>query len=276
MIGREQRITKRCTGVAAGGCSVFRASTGRNPVNAVVTTFFGRRMPKQPSQKTKTAVLFICTLSLACTMHVVCNIKALAGWQYDYSVFLATIDNVTQHGRIPSRKEMLEKCDSDGAFPITDGAGGFVDLTPGRNTVQYYANASFAERSVKWKVHVQYAIRKTTEEQIINQYTNFRTGPMFMITPKPPEPGNSFGSRIPGDINIIWLDVQQSSTSFVDDLQADRDYLIEGQIRNASHLAIMTFFGVHAVYHLDGELSDGNKRNLFYIVGISDARITPL
>ena len=30
-------ITKRCTGVAAGGFSVFRASTGRNPVNAVVT-----------------------------------------------------------------------------------------------------------------------------------------------------------------------------------------------------------------------------------------------
>jgi hypothetical protein len=29
-------ITKRCTGVAAGGFSVFRASTGRNPVNAVV------------------------------------------------------------------------------------------------------------------------------------------------------------------------------------------------------------------------------------------------
>jgi hypothetical protein len=30
------RITKRCTGVAAGGFSVFRASAGRNPVNAVV------------------------------------------------------------------------------------------------------------------------------------------------------------------------------------------------------------------------------------------------
>jgi hypothetical protein len=29
-------ITKRCTGVAAGGFSVFRASTGRNPVNAIV------------------------------------------------------------------------------------------------------------------------------------------------------------------------------------------------------------------------------------------------
>ncbi|MFM7869749.1 MAG: hypothetical protein ACKPHU_36475, partial [Planctomycetaceae bacterium] len=29
-------ITKRCTGVAAGEFSVFRASAGRNPVNAVV------------------------------------------------------------------------------------------------------------------------------------------------------------------------------------------------------------------------------------------------
>jgi len=28
--------TKRCTGVAAGGFSAFRASTGRNPVNAIV------------------------------------------------------------------------------------------------------------------------------------------------------------------------------------------------------------------------------------------------
>jgi hypothetical protein len=233
-------------------------------------------MPKQPSQKTKSAVLFICTFSLAYTMHVVCNIKALAGWQYDYSVFLATIDNVTQHGRIPTREEMLEKCDSDGAFTITDGAGGFVDQTPGRDTVQYHANASFAERSVKWKVHVQYSMRRSLEEQIINQYSNFSTGPMFMIVSTPPEPRNSFGSRSPGDIEIIWLDVQQSSTSFVDDLQADRDYLIEGQIRKASHSAIPQFFGVHAVYHLYGELSDKNKRNLCFIVGISDARITPL
>ncbi len=29
-------LTKRCTGVAAGGFSVFRVSAGRNPVNAVV------------------------------------------------------------------------------------------------------------------------------------------------------------------------------------------------------------------------------------------------
>jgi hypothetical protein len=33
-------ITKRCTGVASGGFSVFRASTGRNPVNAVVALAF--------------------------------------------------------------------------------------------------------------------------------------------------------------------------------------------------------------------------------------------
>jgi hypothetical protein len=32
----RKRRTKRCTGVAAGGFSVFRDSTGRNPVNAVV------------------------------------------------------------------------------------------------------------------------------------------------------------------------------------------------------------------------------------------------
>lgn len=34
--------TKRCTGVAAGGFSVSRASTGRNPVNAVVRFLFAR------------------------------------------------------------------------------------------------------------------------------------------------------------------------------------------------------------------------------------------
>jgi hypothetical protein len=32
----SSQLTKRCTGVAAGGFSVFRTSTGRNPVNAVV------------------------------------------------------------------------------------------------------------------------------------------------------------------------------------------------------------------------------------------------
>lgn len=32
----NDRITRRCTGVAAGGFSVLRASAGRNPVNAVV------------------------------------------------------------------------------------------------------------------------------------------------------------------------------------------------------------------------------------------------
>ncbi len=34
--GEQSQLTKRCTGVAAGGFSVFRASPGRNPVNAVV------------------------------------------------------------------------------------------------------------------------------------------------------------------------------------------------------------------------------------------------
>ena len=40
----NDRITRRCTGVAAGGFGVLRASAGRNPVNAVV-----RREPNFPA-----------------------------------------------------------------------------------------------------------------------------------------------------------------------------------------------------------------------------------
>jgi hypothetical protein len=48
-------ITKRCTGVAAGGFSVFRASTGRNPVNAVVML---GRIASQVEQRGDGAMLF--------------------------------------------------------------------------------------------------------------------------------------------------------------------------------------------------------------------------
>jgi hypothetical protein len=41
------RPTRRCPGVAAGGVSVFQASTGRNPVNAVVRPYTMLLDPQQ-------------------------------------------------------------------------------------------------------------------------------------------------------------------------------------------------------------------------------------
>ncbi len=49
----RSNITKRCTGVAAGGFSVFRASTGRNPVNAVVLLPIGDNTMKLMTQTEK-------------------------------------------------------------------------------------------------------------------------------------------------------------------------------------------------------------------------------
>ncbi len=49
---RKRLNNKACTGVAAGGFSVFRASTGRKPVNAVVRALKGYRERRSNSETT--------------------------------------------------------------------------------------------------------------------------------------------------------------------------------------------------------------------------------
>ncbi len=81
------------------------------------------------------------------------------GWRLDIVAFDTHLSELVSNARVPD-KPSLEKrvtvvpgngeTDSE-VVPVTDGAGGFVDMAPAEDTVQFQVNKALKGQKVKWE-----------------------------------------------------------------------------------------------------------------------------
>jgi hypothetical protein len=81
------------------------------------------------------------------------------GWRLDVVAFDTYLSELVGNARVPD-KPSLEKrvtvvpgsgeTDSE-VLPVTDGAGGFLDMAPAEDTVQFQVNKAINGQKVKWK-----------------------------------------------------------------------------------------------------------------------------
>lgn len=85
--------------------------------------------------------------------------RSSEGWQSDIVAFDTYLGELTDKARIPDKPSLekrvailpgSEETNSE-VLPVTDGAGGFVDLAPAEDTVQFQVNNALKGQKVKWE-----------------------------------------------------------------------------------------------------------------------------
>ena len=85
--------------------------------------------------------------------------RSSEGWQSDIVAFDTYLGELVGKGKIPDRPSLekritlvpgSEKTTSE-VLPVTDGAGGFIDLAPAEDTVQFQVNSALKGQKVKWE-----------------------------------------------------------------------------------------------------------------------------
>ncbi len=86
------------------------------------------------------------------------------GWRSDILAFDSYLSELVGKASVPDRSSLEKRVSSisggdeasSEVLPITDGAGGFVDLAPAEETVQFQVNNALKGQSVKWEFELAY------------------------------------------------------------------------------------------------------------------------
>ncbi len=81
-------------------------------------------------------------------------------WRTDLVAFDKFLSELVAKGRVPSKQELANrikispqgKLANSEVVPVTKGAGGFIDLKPGQDTVQFRANEALQGEKVTWEL----------------------------------------------------------------------------------------------------------------------------
>ena len=73
-----------------------------------------------------------------------------AAWRTDLVAFESHLKKLTAAGRTPTKEEFSAKPDEE-VNCITDGAGGLIDLTPGKDTMQFRVNEALKGKTIRWE-----------------------------------------------------------------------------------------------------------------------------
>jgi hypothetical protein len=84
--------------------------------------------------------------------------QANEAWKIDVVAFDKYLGELAANARVPTKEDLVKRITArpgDGGLntevmPITDGAGGLVDLKPAKGTVQFRVNEALKGKKVKW------------------------------------------------------------------------------------------------------------------------------
>lgn len=85
--------------------------------------------------------------------------RSSEGWQSDIVAFDTYLEELVGKAKVPDKPSLekrvtvipgSEELNSE-VLPVTDGAGGFVDLSPAEDTVQFQVNKALKGQKVKWE-----------------------------------------------------------------------------------------------------------------------------
>lgn len=182
-------------------------------------------------------------------------------WQNDYASFVESLRKLSLQGDIPTRTELTKKYDENLCFPITDGAGGFIDLSPLPGTLQFRANDCYSDRKVSWKIRLAH--------DAFQSPNYLPTHSAVWLFPHPPGTLSDLSDDDSAEVLVLGLLIEQPPQGGLDALKAGEEYILSGQIGDARQTDILLFRGVHVAYHL----GSGKSNSIGYIVGLSNTRI---
>jgi len=180
-------------------------------------------------------------------------------WDIDPVAFDVHLAQLTTKSRVPKIEDLVGRPMAE-VMPITDGAGGFVDLKPAPDTVQHRVNEALKGKKVKWTVVL------ATDEMNMYGVTSLMPDLGFDMS-------RSFADAAPDEIphlNLIMLKAPTRPEGAGLFKAGDR-VIIEGTIGDSSRntgFLVVSYVGPVAIYHLD------NVGHPIFWVGLTDARIS--
>lgn len=203
-------------------------------------------------------IVTVLTLALSCVLFTsvssrsACDTQS-AKWQSDYSVFLARLHVLVEHGDTPSVKTLEAKEDS---VVITDGVGGWIDRSAAKGTIQYQVNELCHGKKVTWEVILAL-------DPVIDDVTS-----TWAIVPEP--------SKKQRHARVLFISMGKSKRPKELNLKKGSKIRLEGVLGDArknKRFLFNGFTGVNAVYHL--RLDDDEDITAFTI-GFHSVTIRPI
>jgi hypothetical protein len=180
---------------------------------------------------------------------------AKESWQRDYSQFLDTLHRFRERGEVPSKKLLVGKYEREEGFPITDGAGGWIDLSPAPKTVQGLVNTAFPRKKVSWEFVLALNPQMTPEP--------IKT---LLLVPKL--------SKSEKHGRVVGICLPVTALKEKAKIQRGCKIRLEGVIGDfKQRMPLFGFTGVNVIYHLVSE--DDEERTAFWI-GMREAKLTLL
>ncbi len=179
-------------------------------------------------------------------------------WDVDPVAFDVHLAQLTAKARVPKIEDLVGRPIAE-VMPTTDGAGGFVELKPAPDTVQYRVNEALKGKKVKWTV------------VLVADEMN-----MYGVTSLMPDLGfdmsRSFADAAPDEIPHLHLIMLKAPTrpEGAGIFKAGDRVIVEGTIGDSSintGFMVVSYVGPVAIYHLE------NVGHPIFWVGLTDARI---
>ena len=178
-------------------------------------------------------------------------------WRSDFRVFTETLQAVASGGKVPSLGALGRELSAsrEGITLISDGSGGFIDLSAEPDSVQDKVNRYFAGAWVRWSVilseEVIWGIRQTVG-----------------IVPEQFPPNTVRTGRLK-QAEVFRVRIPKDSLPRRSDFKIGETIVIEGRIGDAAESTYRNGTGIQAAYHYR---AFGKDRTV-YIVGLEDVTI---
>jgi len=213
-------------------------------------------------------IVIVLTLALVCVQFTslssfsACDAKP-AKWQADYSVFLARLHALAEHGETPTIKMLEAKKDS---FLISDGAGGWVDRSAAKGTIQHQVNELCHGKKVTWDVVLFLGLDPIT----FDPPSPFLAGldRIIAIVPTPPK-----ASKKQKHATVLWISFPESKLPKELKFKQGSKIRLEGVLGDARGSTRSLFTGVNAVYH---NQYDDEEPHTSFIIGFDKVSIRPI
>jgi serine/threonine protein kinase len=162
-------------------------------------------------------------------------------WDADLGAFDAHLAKLVRGARVPTIEDLTGRPMTE-VMPITDGAGGLVDLRPAPDTVQHRVNEALKGKKVRWAFEL-------AADEIDMAVTLLVPDLGFDLS-------GSLADAAPGEIphlNLIMLKAPTRAEGAGPFKQGDR-VIVEGAIGDAttnSGIMVTEYVGPVAIYHLN-------------------------
>ena len=243
-------------GPNAGGPRQFPI---RTPLTARVGQFWRSRTPQM--RTLQTMLLGITLLATGCVNAPQPQPTTATGgelWRSDFRAFTEALQAVAKGGNVPSLRALGKEFEAnrEGITLLSDGGGGFIDLSPEEGSIQDKVNKYFAGARVRWSVIL-------AEDVFLGGI-----GQTVGIVPDQFPPNTVRTGKLK-QAEVFSVDVRKDTLPRGSDLRMGETVVIEGTIDDDAESTNRSGRGIQAAYHY----RELGKDRTVYIVCLADVKV---